>query len=184
MKKLRQKIAGFLNNSHHARTIGLVGLLTIIIAIPLTVYILQQQQDVRQRAIEPTGFKAIKAAGCGEIISQPAVGATEGDFVFQAPIRAQKGWETHKTDGEIIATGDMYKKMWEQFNTKMNLSRTIEEFTISCTLIIQYGGDCRAEVQGPGTSKDNMLSQGQTTTIHLKYPVLVLLLDNHHHIEL
>lgn len=142
------------------------GLLFFLLLLPVVLYAVQNPQDIRQRAAG-TGFKQATVSGCGEIISQPAVGATEGDLVFQAPIRAKNGWETHKQDGGIIATEDLYKKMWDQFGGKMNLSRTIEEFTISCTMTIRYEGDCRAEVVGHGTSKDDMLAQGDRTTIHL-----------------
>ncbi len=114
------------------------------------------------------GFKKVDVFGCGEILSSPAVGATEGDFVFRAPIRQTEGWETHLQNGADINTADLYKTMWNKFGEDWDVSRVIEEFTISCTLIIDYDGDCRAEVKGPGTSKNEMLSQGQNTTIHLE----------------
>ncbi len=173
IKKLRHKLKKFLANQEQVRIASIVGLLLLVTAIPLTVYVSQSQQDIRQHAAGDTGFKSIKTSGCGEIISAPAVGAASGDFVFQAPIRTAKGWETHKTDGSIIATDDMFEKLWEQFGSDwssdihLKLSRVIEEFTISCTLIIQYGGDCKASVVGHGTSKEDMLPQGETTTIHL-----------------
>lgn len=166
IKKLRKHMKKYFSSPQHIRTVSIVVLLIIILAIPLTVFIVQQQQDIRQHAAEP-GFQQVTVSGCGEILSQPAIGATTGDFVFQAPIRTKSGWETHKADGGIITTSDLYKKMWDQFNTEMNLSRTIEEFTISCTAIIRSGGDCRAEVVGHGTSKEDMLAQGERTTIHM-----------------
>lgn len=50
-----QVIKNFLSYPTHSRTLSILGFLVILAAIPLTVFIAQQQQEIRQRASEETG---------------------------------------------------------------------------------------------------------------------------------
>ncbi|PIY94548.1 MAG: hypothetical protein COY68_01575, partial [Candidatus Levybacteria bacterium CG_4_10_14_0_8_um_filter_35_23] len=45
-----KRLRTYLSSATYARTIGFIGLLIVIAAIPLTVFIAQKQQETRQRA--------------------------------------------------------------------------------------------------------------------------------------
>lgn len=47
-----QRFIGFISQPDHKRTLTILAALAILAAIPLTVYVAQQQQDIRQRAAE------------------------------------------------------------------------------------------------------------------------------------
>lgn len=156
-KKLRNRIKNYLASPHHVRTVSLVVLLIIIIAIPLTVYVVQQQQDIRQRAQVLGGFRSADTNGCGEVIQAPAVGAAGGEITFKAPVRGDTGWQTQKADGGVISEDKIKEKFFgdprnggTQEELERNWSTAVGPEHINCNVFINYRSnqDCDVEFVG------------------------------------
>ncbi|HVT63084.1 MAG TPA: dockerin type I repeat-containing protein [Legionellaceae bacterium] len=150
IKKLRRLLKKFLANQEQVRIVSVFGLLLLITAIPLTVYVAQTQQDIRQHATGG-GFSEIITNGCGEAVSTPADGQNEGDISWRAPVYENGQWVTHKQDGSTINQDTMRDKyISDSRNGGTQDSRAQEWDTnvvsanhINCNVFIIYHGiDC------------------------------------------
>lgn len=116
------------------------------------------------------GFSSVTTNGCGEIISTPAQDATEGDFVYKSPIRANNEWETAKQDGTILTQQQIQDKVQSDFR---NGTDTFFDSTyINCNVYISYSqnGDCAVDAPPKGREGVNggKLSPGETVTFHVR----------------
>jgi hypothetical protein len=182
IKKLQKRLKKFLDSSEHVRTASLVGLLLLTTAIPLTVYVVQMQQDILQHAAGG-GFASVDTNACGEAVSTPAAGANEGDISWKAPVRENGQWVTHKADGGTKTQDDMRSKyIADTRNGGTSASRATEWDTnvvgadhINCNVFINYNGiDCdRTPTSGFEDRVDSTgqpykaVLQGTTAVLHV-----------------
>ncbi|MDO8460928.1 MAG: hypothetical protein Q7S38_00635 [bacterium] len=54
-----QRFINFISHPDHKRTFSILAALAILVSIPLTVYVAQQRQEIRQRADEPKGCECV-----------------------------------------------------------------------------------------------------------------------------
>lgn len=160
------------------RTISIAVLLGIVIAIPLTVYVVQQSLDIRQYA-NAFQLRSIDVNACGEIISQPAGGASSGDIVFKAPVKAADGtWQTVKQDGSIKTEAQIRdaflgdpRNGGTETERQQNLQSAIGTNHINCNVFINAANNADCDVtfqtQLPNGSDAGKLPAGGTTTLRL-----------------
>jgi len=181
IKKLHKRIKKYLSSPQHVRSVSLVILLIIILAIPLTVVVVQSQQDIRQRAAANSTFRSVDTNKCGSIISQPAAGVTSGTIVWKAPRKLATGWETQKPDGTIFTQAQMKdayvgeprngESIGEDGRAQVWDTTVVSETHINCNTFINItlDGDCTVEfVEGIGSTDKPVAPEG---TVSLQFTV-------------
>lgn len=192
IKKLRKRIKKYLDSPQHVRTVTLVILLIIVLSIPLTVILVQSQQDNRQRAEESVPFYGgTQTTGCGEIVVDLPKGSQEGILTYRSPASVNNQWETRKKDGGIlkqedirnkmrsshfyqdIGSGDIEKEITRLVPNPDPASPDYHPETITCRLWFDYDtADCKVSFVDPlqaGKSNENWLYVGdQPKDIQLK----------------
>lgn len=178
IKKLKKILKKFSSSEERVRATSLLGLLLIITAIPVTVYVAQMQQDIRQRA-NSFQLRSIDVNACGEIISSPAVGAGTGDIRFRAPVKGPDGkWQTVKMDGSIKTEDEMRVRYLADPRNggtiderERNIQSAIGENYINCNVFINSGNNLDCDVlfqqQLPNGSDNGKLPPGGETILHL-----------------
>lgn len=162
------------------RTVSLVILLIIILAIPLTVIVLQSQQDIRQRAADGAPYYGgTQTVACGEIVGDIPLGSKEGIVTYRPPVSINNQWETRKKDGTVLKQEDIRNKMrnshfYSGSNVEYEVTRLVPNpnpdsvdyhpETITCRLYFDYNlYDCRVKFVDPlqaGKSNENWLYVG------------------------
>ena len=175
IKKLHKRIKKYLSSPKHARTISLVILLCIVLAIPLTVVVVQTQRDIREHAAADSTFRSVDTNKCGSLVDQPQAGVLTGTITWKAPVKTDTEWETQKTDEATFTQQEMKDAyVAEPRNGGTAESRAGEWEThvvspthINCNTFINISadGDCSVEfVDGIGSS-DHPVAPGGTVRL-------------------
>lgn len=160
----------------------MVVLLIIVLSIPLTVLVVQQQQDIRQEAAAGSTFRSIDTNKCGSIIEPgPAVGVTTGIITWKAPIKVGTEWKTVKPDGTEIPQDKMKEAYVGEVRNGEAIgaegraavwdTTVVSQTHINCNTFINItlDGDCTVEfVNGIG-STDHPVGPGGT--VQLRFTV-------------
>jgi hypothetical protein len=148
-----------------------IGMIVLLIAgIGIGTYLVSQRTNLLPKASETGGFSSAQTNGCGEILSTPSQGASEGNLSYKAPVRGPSGWETHKADGQVITQQEIIQKT--HGDTRNNNEEFLGDTYINCNIYISYtsNGDC--DVDPPPFGREGVnggkLTPGQEVTFHVK----------------
>jgi len=178
LKKLQKHLKKYFASPQHIRTVSIAVLLLLILAIPLTVMIVQQQQDIRQRASAGSTFRSVDTNKCGAVIEQPQTGATSGTIVWKAPIKTATAWETHKADETVFTQVQMKEAYVGEVRNGESIgadgraavwdTTVVSQTHINCNTFINItlDGDCTVEFVGGIGSTDNPVGPGGIVTLN------------------
>jgi hypothetical protein len=148
-----------------------IGIIILLIAgIGIGTYLVSQRTNLLPKAAETGGFSSAQTNGCGEILSTPSQGASEGNLVFKAPVRGASGWETHKADGQVITQQEIIQKTHS--DTRNNNEEFLGDTYINCNIYIAYTSNADCDVDPPPFGREGVqggkLTPGQQVTFHVK----------------
>jgi hypothetical protein len=182
IKKFVKRCQKYVTSPKHTRTISLIVLLLVVFTIPLTVVVVQSQQDVRQYADGEEYYGGTQTVGCGEIVGDLAAGTKEGVLTYRTPFSRNNQWITKKADGtelnqeairermrrshfyQDIGSGDIEHEITRLVPNPDPNSADYHPEVITCRLWFDYNlHDCRVKFVDPseaGKSNTNWLYVG------------------------